>query len=278
MNWYVTWHACETCGSIVTPVEAELTNEVLFQHATEWASALRAAFFQGKPPFTAPGKGVHEKNVKKSAANKKESVVKSNAPYSVKHFVRKQVLWLIQAHKVRGTCRVDYSEMTVGDLRRLMPDSSNSLSTVGLSQKVTVFDVAEGMDPLAIATFWCFVFACGKEAAPHVGHHEPSQSRVGHESHRGVQYKSSAGVPPPPSWLAKELAEGQTKKTPAGGHQPEDHQTPMVEGVMEKAAPARALAHGETQEAPATTVKSEDAHGDCLMWHSTESPPNTKLR
>ena len=52
-----------TCGCIVTPVESELTNEVLFQHATEWASALRAGLFPGKPLFTAPGKWVHKKNV-----------------------------------------------------------------------------------------------------------------------------------------------------------------------------------------------------------------------
>ena len=40
-----------TCGRIVTPVEGVLTNEVLFQHVTEWASALRAGLFPRKLPI-----------------------------------------------------------------------------------------------------------------------------------------------------------------------------------------------------------------------------------
>ena len=158
-----------TCGCIVTPVEGELTNKVLFQHATEWASALRAGLFPRirKPFFTAPGKGVRKKNVNNKTDKRKASVAKSNAPYSVKHFVRKQALWLIRAHQDLGTCRVDYSQMTVEDLKRLMPDSSNSLSKVGLSHKATVFQVVEGMDPLVIATFLCLFLPVEKKL-PHL--------------------------------------------------------------------------------------------------------------
>ncbi len=146
------------CGSIVTPVEGELTNEALFQHATDWASALRAALFPGKRLFTSPWKGARKRkdNVNKKTDNTQKPVAKSNAPYSVKHFVRKQALCLIQAHKERGTWRVDYSQMTVGDLKRLMPDSSNSLNKVGLSHQATVFQMVEGVDPLVIATCACF--------------------------------------------------------------------------------------------------------------------------
>ena len=125
-------------------------------------------------------------------------MAKSNAPYSVKHFVRKQALWLIQAHKDRGTCRVDYSQMTVGDLRRLMPDSSNSLSRVGLSQKASVFDVAKGVDPLVTATFLCLFLPVEKNL-PHL---LAITNPANHESALRLieEYKSSAGVPPPPRW------------------------------------------------------------------------------
>ena len=34
-----------SCGSVVTRVEGELTNEVMLQLAAEWASALRTGFF-----------------------------------------------------------------------------------------------------------------------------------------------------------------------------------------------------------------------------------------
>ena len=54
---------------------------------------LRAGLLPGKPPFTAPGKGAHKENVNNNETDKdKKSVAKSNAPYSVKHFVRKQAL------------------------------------------------------------------------------------------------------------------------------------------------------------------------------------------
>ena len=59
------------CGRIVTPVEGVLTNEVLFQHATEWASALRAGLFPGKPPFTAPGRGMDKKNMNNKTDKKR---------------------------------------------------------------------------------------------------------------------------------------------------------------------------------------------------------------
>ena len=177
-----------------------------------------------------------------------------------------------------------------------MPDSSNSLSKVGLSQKATVFDVAEGMDPLVIATFLCLFLPVEKKL-PHLS---AITNPANHELALRLieEYKSSAGVPPPPSWLAKELAEGKTTKRPVGGHQPKDHQLSKVEGCVEKAALAKALAQGETQEAPvgdhqpgdhqkpmakglieiARIRKSQDAHGAFLMWHATELPPNKKLR
>ena len=198
----------DTCGCIVTPVEGELTNEVLFQHAAEWSSALRAGLFPGKPPvFTALGKARPNKKVKqkkkgKQNQNKKnwpksgeKSVVKTNAPYSVKHFVRKQALWLIQAHRARGTCRVDFSQMTVGDLSRLMTDTSNSLSEVGFSQQASVFEVAQGMDPLVTATLLCLFLPLQKK----LSHLSAIMNPANHESAlRFIQeYKSKAGVPPP---------------------------------------------------------------------------------
>jgi hypothetical protein len=156
--------------------------------------------------------------------------------------------------------------------------------------------VAEGMDPLVTATFLCLFLPVEKKL-PHL---LAITNPANHESALRLieEYKSSAGVPPHSSWLAKELAEGKTNKAPVGGHQPKDHQTSMVEGCMEKAATAKALAQGETQEAPdadhrprdhqppmvkgltenATTVKSKDAHGDFLTWHKTDLPLNKKLR
>ena len=126
---------------IVTPIEGELTNEVLFQHATEWASALRAGLFP------------HRKTKVAAGTRKKPPATAKHAPYLVGHVVRKHAEWLMQAHKDRGTCRVDYSQMTAGDLATLMPDSKDNLTSVGLSLKASVFDVVEGMDPLVCATF-----------------------------------------------------------------------------------------------------------------------------
>ena len=50
-------------------------------------------------------------------------------------------------------------------------------------------------------------------------------------------------------------------EAPVGDHRPRDHQTPMAKGPTEKAM----------------TVTSQDEHGDLLMWHATELPPNKKL-
>ena len=263
-----------TCGSIVTPVEGVLTNEVLFQHATEWASALRAGLFPRKLPFTAPGKGAQKANVKNKIDKTKKSVAKSNAPYSVKHFVRKQALWLIGAHQDLGTCQVDYSQMTLEDLKRLMPDSSNSLSKVGLSHKATVFQVVEGMDPLVIATFLCLFLPLEKKPS----HLSAITNPANHELALRLikEYESRAGVPPPPSWLAKELAEGQTKggaenaasnsvprrrkskKTPVLASPPLPQRWPVgslrpavaADGNAVIVAPAKPLAHGKRQEVP----------------------------
>ena len=152
--------------------------------------------------------GTEQKNNNKIDKTKK-SVAKSNAPYSVEHFVRKQALWLIGAHQDLGTCQVDYSQMTLEDLKRLMPDSSNSLSKVGLSHKATVFQVVEGMDPLVIATFLCLFLPLEKKPS----HLSAITNPANHELALRLikEYESRAGVPPRPSWLVKEMAEGQTK-------------------------------------------------------------------
>ena len=139
--------------------------------------------------------------------------------------------------------------MTVGDLRRLMPDSSNSLSWVGLSQKASVFDVVESIDPLVTATFLCLFLPVEKKL-PHL---LAITNPANHESALRLieEYKSSAGVPPPPSWLAKELAEGQTKggaENAASNSAPrrrKSKKAPAADGGVVIAAPAKALAHGE---------------------------------
>ena len=275
------------CGRIVTPVEGVLTNEVLFQHVTKWSSALRAGLFQRKLPFTAPGKGAQKENVNNKIDKTKKSVAKSNAPYSVKHFVRKQALWLIRAHQDLGTCQVDYSQMTLEDLKRLMPDSSNSLSKVGLSHKATVFQVVEGMDPLVIATFLCLFLPLEKKPS----HLSAITNPANHELALRLikEYESRAGVPPPPSWLASELDRTNQNMEPVGGHQPLD--------LWMACASAKGLAQGETKEAVLgdhrprdhqppmatgssveATVKSKDAHGDLMMWHPTGEAPHKKLR
>ena len=139
----------------------------------------------------------------------KKTVAKSNASYSVNHFVRKQALLLVQAHQARGTCRVDWSQMTVGDLKTLMPDTSNSLDQVGLSHQATVFQIVEGLDPLVIATFLCLFQPVEKKPS----HLSAITNPANHElALRLIQeFKSRVGVPPSPSWLAEQLAERQTE-------------------------------------------------------------------
>lgn len=251
------------CGKIVTSIEGELTNEVLLQHASDWATGLRAGFFPSS--VTSPGHGNKKRN-KKNATRKKKTV--DAAPYLVGHFVRKQALWLIQAHQARGTCRVDYSQMLVKDLARLMPDSSNSLSKVGFSEKASVFGVVEGMDPLVVATFLCLFLPVEKKLSHMSAITNPSNHA---QALRMIEeYKSLAAVPPLPSWLAENLANGRTQD----------------------ATVADKLTQGETQEAPdgdhrsrdrptvmteATTSNRKDAHG-LLTWSVTDPAPNKKLR
>lgn len=284
------------CGSIVTPVTGVLTNQVLLRYATEWASTIRAGLFPGKPSVIAARKRLDTKQAPKKIVKAQDSMVKTNAPYLVKHFIRKNALWLIQAHQARGTCRVDYTQMTLEDFDRLMPDSSKSLSKIGYSQKASVFDVAEGIDPLVTATFLCLFLPVEKNL-PHLS---AITNPANHKSALRLieEFKSRAGVPPLPAWLAKELVEGKRSKAPVIGHQPKDHQTLTVKGCIEEASMAKVLAQGKTQEAPvgdhrprdhqtrtanssseeARTSKGKDTHGDFLMWHATDRASHKRLR
>ena len=224
-------------------------------------------------------------------------VHEKNAPYLVGHVVRKQAEWLMQAHKDKGTCRVDYSQMTVGDLAILMPDSKDNLSLVGLSLKASVFDVVEGMDPLVCATFLCLFLPVEK-----LGLMPVITNPANHElALRHIQeFKSKAGVPPPPTWLAKVLSEGDPqpktvaqsvvqkyvsavfkargpsrseadydcteiatkRKVPLGDHRPRDHQTSQAQGRTEKADSAQNVAE----------------LGDRTTWYSTARAPKKKSR
>jgi len=279
------------CGSIVTPVEGELTNEMLFQHATTWASGLQGLF--GCKDFTALGKAPKKKN-KEDATNTKKSKqlqglkkkgkevvrVRSKAPpYLAGHVVRKQALWLIEAHKDRGTCRVDWSQMTVRDLGKLMPDSTDNLEKVGFSHKATVFDVVEGMDPLRTATFLCLLRPVEKDKT----HLKAITNSANHElGFRLIEeHKSKFGVPPPPSWLAKQLAEGGR----VGGHRPRDDQSST--GHTQNAALGADSAPGETQKAAVQEHRPQDhesspvdggAEVDPSAWYSTEPAPTKRLQ
>ena len=224
------------CGSVVTQVEGELTNEVLLQLTAEWASAVRTGL------FSAGKKGRNQKNP---------------SPYVVGHFVRKHALWLIQAHKDRNTCRVDYSQMTISDLGTLMPDSSDSLHRVGLSHKASVLQVAEGIDPLVTATFLCLFLPLERmpkwlSAFTNPKNHASALELI-------TQYKSRYGVPPLPSWVARELVAAQGEKR----HQPqvEDHRPRDPKGCAEAAAVAHeapAIAKEAAQKEAGLVAQEEE--------------------
>ena len=286
------------CGRVVTSVEGELTNKVLLEHATKWASALRVGLFPLKSSFTAPGKGIlnNKKHKTKKTANKKqtESVSALNAPLMIGHFVRKQALWLIQAHKDQDTCRVDYSQMSLLDVATLMPDSLHLLRQVGLSEKASVFDFVEGIDPLTIATFLCLFVPVEKE----LDHLSAMLNPANHELALRLieEHKSSAGVPPSPSWLAHEIAKVTTGKVRCCDHRPRDHQTSMTGSCSKRAVTAKAMAQDKSQEAPANDqrpqshktslakaaeallVENEHVDGDVTKWHAGPVAPNQKLR
>lgn len=273
------------CGGIVTSIEGELTNKVLFQHATEWASALREGFFPRTKTKVAAGTRKDRKNNK--TKRKKPPAIATNAPYLVGHVVRKHAEWLMQAHKDRGTCRVDYSQMTVGDLAKLMPDSKGNLSSVGLSLKASVFDVVEGMDPLVCATFLCLFLPVEKLGLMPVftnpANHELALKHI-------EEFKSKAGVPPAPKWLAKVLSEGKSAAPIVDDHRSRDRKTSQADDGCTEIATIQKVPFGDprsrdhqTSQAQGRTEKADSVLnaaelGDRTTWYSTAPAPDKKAR
>ena len=139
------------------------------------------------------------------------------------------------------------------------------------------------MDALVTATLLCLFLPLQKK----LSHLSAIMNPANHESAlRCIQeYKSKAGVPPPPSWLGRVLAKTKkqkrktnlglfgvhvpedhpttkTQEAPDGDHRPRDHQTPMVQGLIEHAA----------------TAECKVGSGDYLTWMATDPATTKKQR